>query len=393
MTNQLPIQQEDRTIVVDVLRGFALFGVLQGNLAGMLTNNVPAAIINNHSTAFDQALSVAHDILVENKFMTLFSILFGYGFGVIMQRLENKAIDSTPFFLRRMFWLFIFGCINLTFWNGDILHLYAITGIFLLLFRKQSDRLILLYSVFFLFVLPTIVRLGQHFILQSSLDENALTMKYYEAYKFGSLKDVASTNYQTYFPQWVYTWVEWRDMSETLGRFLLGYYILRRRLLVRMDDNISLIRRVWGWTFIIALAYFSLVLLTEKRVLSAPGYILYPFLKIGILATTLFYASSIVQLFMKNRLEWLTTAFRNLGRMTLTNYLLQTAIYVIVFYRIGFGLLGDYSFGPIWLAALVIYFLQGFFSRWWLLKFYYGPVEWIWRQLTYRRKFKLMRPA
>src|SRR5437773_11604808 len=112
----------------------------------MLTNNVPQAIIDAHTTRFDQLLNELHDIFIQNKFMTLFSILFGYGFGVIMQRLEKKSINSTPFFLRRMFWLFIFGCLNLALWNGDILHLHAVTGIFLLLFRKQSDRTVLLCS-------------------------------------------------------------------------------------------------------------------------------------------------------------------------------------------------------------------------------------------------------
>src|SRR3954470_21733974 len=152
MTNQLPIQQKERIVIVDVLRGFALFGVLLGNFSSMLTNNVPQTIIDAHATNIDRFLNEVHGIFIENKFMCLFSILFGYGFGVIMERLEKKNINSTPFFLRRMFWLFIFGCMNLALWNGDILHIYAMTGIFLLLFKKISTRSILISSVFFLFI-------------------------------------------------------------------------------------------------------------------------------------------------------------------------------------------------------------------------------------------------
>jgi uncharacterized protein len=79
LTHQLPIQQQDRTVIVDVLRGFALFGVLLGNFSSMLTNNVPQTVIDAHATRVDYFLNELHNVLVENKFMTLFSILFGYG--------------------------------------------------------------------------------------------------------------------------------------------------------------------------------------------------------------------------------------------------------------------------------------------------------------------------
>lgn len=357
----------------------------------MLSNNVPQNVIDAQASSFDQFLYQVHDIFIENKFMTLFSILFGYGFGVIMQRLEKKNINSTPFFLRRMLWLFIFGCLNLALWNGDILHVYAITGIFLLLFRKLSNRTILLSSVFFLFVLPLAIRFYQHWLLRFSTDHDALVGNYYQAYKWGSLKDVALMNYKTYLPQWIYTWVEWRDMSETLGRFLLGYYILRRKLLLNLDENLLVIKKIWKGTFFIMIAYICLLILNDKKILTVPRFILFPFLRIGVLATTLFYATSIIRFYMKNKIQWLMQTFRNLGRMTLTNYLVQTIIYVMIFYGIGFGLLGEFSFGIIWLATFIIYFLQGLFSKWWLSEFYYGPFEWLWRQLTYKKRFRLIK--
>ena len=111
----------------------------------------------------------------------------------------------------------------------------------------------------------------------------------------------------------------------------------------------------------------------------------------GIFGTALFYATSIVQLYKKGKLAGLMKVFRDLGRMTLTNYLVHTIIYVTIFYGLGLALLGDFSFGIIWLASLTIYFLQGLFSKWWLSKCYYGPVEWVWRQLTYRKRFRLIR--
>jgi uncharacterized protein len=135
--------------------------------------------------------------------------------------------------------------------------------------------------------------------------------------------------------------------------------------------------------------YIALVVLSDEKIISTQQYILYPFLKIGILFLTIFYATSLVQLYYRRNFPRIMQAFRNLGCMTLTNYLTETVIYVIIFYGTGFGLLGDFSFGIIWLCAFTVYFLQAVFSKWWMAKFYYGPVEWIWRQLTYQKNFQL----
>jgi len=391
LTRQIPIQQAERTIIVDLLRGFALFGVLLANFSSMLTNNVPQPIIDAHASAFDQLLDQFHDIFIRNKFITLFSILFGYGFGVIMERLEKKQLQATDFFLRRMFWLFIFGCINLALWNGDILHIYAMTGIFLLLFRKQSTKRILIFSIFFLILIPTAFRFYQVYFLHYSANQKAIISTYYQAYKFGSLVDVISVNYKTYLPQWVYTWSEWRDMSETLGRFLLGYYILRRQLFTNLESNSSFLRKLWKWTLFVSLLYIPLQVAAAKGIIPIPRPILYPFLKVGVLGMALFYATTIIKLYRSGKLATLMESFRNLGCMTLTNYLVQTIIYVIVFYNIGFGLLGEFSFGLIWLSSFIVYALQVVFSRWWMSRFYFGPAEWVWRQLTYKKRFKLRR--
>src|SRR4051812_28985265 len=164
MATPLPIQQKERVVIVDVLRGFALFGVLLGNFNGMLTNDVPETIIKNISTPFDYFLDGLHSIFIQNKFMTLFSILFGYGFGVIMERVAKKNLNTAYFFLRRMFWLFVFGCIHLAFWGGDILHFYALAGIFLLPFRKILDKGILVWSLLFMFLFPFAIRIYQQYM-------------------------------------------------------------------------------------------------------------------------------------------------------------------------------------------------------------------------------------
>jgi uncharacterized protein len=387
MTTSLPIQQKERVVIVDVLRGFALFGVLIGNFNGMLTNHVPSAIISSISTPFDHFLDDLHSIFIQNKFMTLFSILFGYGFGVIMERVAKKNLNTTRFFLRRMFWLFVFGCIHLAFWAADILHVYAFAGIFLLLFRKKSDRSIFVWSLLFMFVFPFVTRICQQYMSYSP-DYDSLTQNVYNTIRYGTIKDVAILNYTSYPKLWIYTFIDLRDGCETLGRFLFGYYILRRQILVQPGKYKWLIKRVWKVSLVGLLVYIALWLLRDLQILTAK-LLIYPLLKLGIFAAALFYSTSIIFLFEGARLTKLMKAFSDLGRMTLTNYLMESFVYIIIFYNIGFGLLGEWSLTTIWVAALVLYFLQIIFSRWWLSKFAYGPVEWIWRQLAYQKRFPI----
>ncbi len=389
MSSALPIQQSERVVIVDVLRGFALFGVLMGNFNGMLTNDVPETIIKNISTPFDYFLDALHSIFIQNKFMTLFSILFGYGFGVIMERVAKKNLNTTYFFLRRMFWLFVFGCIHLAFWAGDILHVYAFAGIFLLLFCKKTDKSILVWSLLFIFVFPFVVRICQQ-NLSYSPGYDSLTQNIYNTIKYGTVKDVAILNYNSYPRLWIYTYVDLRDGCETLGRFLFGYYVLRKQMLVQLVEYHCLIKKVWKISFVGMLVYIPLWLLSNFYIVDAK-LLFYPVLKLCAFATALFYATSIIILFQNNSVPTLMKAFSYLGRMTLTNYLMESLVYMIIFYNVGFGLLGEWSLTSIWLAAFVLYFLQMLFSQWWLSRFVYGPVEWIWRQLTYRKRFPIMK--
>ncbi len=387
MPINLPIQQKERVVIVDVLRGFALFGVLLGNFSGMLSNDVPETIIKSISTPFDYFLDALHSIFIQNKFMTLFSILFGYGFGVIMERVAKKNLNTTTFFLRRMFWLFVFGCIHLAFWAGDILHVYALAGIFLLLCRRESDKRIFIWSLILMFVLPFFVRIYQQYMSYSP-NYDSLIESFYNTIKYETTKDVVILNYSSYPKLWIYNWVDLRDGFETLGRFLFGYFILRKQILVRLNEYKPHIKQVWKLSFAGTIIYVALWLFNNNHVINA-RLVMYPLLKLGAFATTLFYSTTIILLFDKNVISKLMKAFSYLGRMTLTNYLMQTCVYIIIFYNIGFGLLGEWSLTIIWLASILLYFLQIIFSSWWLANFMYGPVEWIWRQLTYQKRFQL----
>ena len=112
MTTASPIQQNDRVVIVDIIRGFALAGVLIANFTGYNYQNLPSSVFDTISSPLDKALINFNAVFFEWKFYTTFSILFGYGFGLILTSLEKKNINPNPFFIRRMFWLFVFGVIH-----------------------------------------------------------------------------------------------------------------------------------------------------------------------------------------------------------------------------------------------------------------------------------------
>ncbi len=157
MISTLPTEQKDRAIIVDVIRGFALIGVLIANFTSYVNQQTPEHTLNSISSSLDISLMNINTVFFEWKFMTLFSILFGYGFGLILESLMRKNINPNSFFIRRMFWLFIFGCIHTLFWWADVLHLYAISGVILLLFRKKSKRTILLCAILSTFIIPVLI--------------------------------------------------------------------------------------------------------------------------------------------------------------------------------------------------------------------------------------------
>ncbi len=131
MTSTLPTAHKERATIVDVIRGFSLVGVLIANFTSYVNQQTPEHVLNSISSSLDVSLININALFFEWKFFTLFSILFGYGFGLILESLEKRNINPKSFFIRRMFWLFVIGCIHTLFWWADVLHLYAISGIIL----------------------------------------------------------------------------------------------------------------------------------------------------------------------------------------------------------------------------------------------------------------------
>jgi len=387
MSSNLPIEQKGRTIIVDVIRGFALIGVLIANFTSYVNQQTPEPILNSISSSFDRSLDSINAIFIEWKFFTLFSILFGYGFGLILESLERKNINPNFFFIRRMFWLFIFGCIHTLFWWADVLHLYAVSGMLLLLFRKKTNRSILVYAVLFALIIPAFINYALRNLPETFTDSDIQGL--YNQYKQGNIIDVFKFNIDFYYRMFIVSGSDLHDIVETLGRFLLGYFLLRIKLFDSVEAKKAVFKKIALFAAPLMLAYFLLKWLLINKSIHVNQFILSPLFSLGILSTTSFYVSVLVIAYISFGMNKFFAALQALGKMTLTNYLMVSAFLIIILYGFGFNKLGEISMSTIWLYALLWLCVEIIFSTYWLKKFRYGPAEWIWRQLTYWKRLQL----
>ncbi len=387
MISTLPTEQKDRAIIVDVIRGFALIGVLIANFTSYVSQQIPENTLNSISSSLDISLMNINAVFFEWKFMTLFSILFGYGFGLILESLMRKNINPNSFFIRRMFWLFIFGCIHTLFWWADVLHLYAMSGIILLLFRKKSKRIILLCAILSTFIIPVLIS----YILrnQPKTFTDADIQSLYNQYKYGNIIDVFKFNVNFYYRMFIISGSDLHDIIETLGRFLFGYFLLRIRLFHSVETKKTIFKKVALISSPFVVGYFIIRWLLLKKTFHANQFILAPVLSFGILSTTTLYVSILVMAYISFGMNKLFAALQALGRMTLTNYLMVSTFLIILLYGFGFNKLGELPMHIIWMYGLIWLIVEIVFSTYWLTYFRYGPAEWIWRQLTYGRRLRL----
>ncbi|MBL7872450.1 MAG: DUF418 domain-containing protein [Cyclobacteriaceae bacterium] len=387
MTSTLPIEHNNRAIIVDVIRGFALVGVLIANFTGFVVQQTPESILNSMSSSLDVFLMSFNSIFIEWKFVTLFSILFGYGFGLILESLERKNIHPNSFFIRRMFWLFILGCMHSLFWWGDVLHLYAMSGMMLLLFRKKTNQTILLYAVLLALMVPVLISFAFRNHPETFTDADIQSL--YDQYKQGNILDVFKFNVNFYYRMFILSGGDLHDLIETLGRFLFGYFLLRIKLFHSVEEKKAMFRKIALSTAPFMGTYFIINWLVINKTIHVNQFILDPLLSLGILSTTIFYVSVLVIAYISLGMNIFFTALQSLGRMTLTNYLMVSMFLILLLYGVGLNKLGELSIHIIWLFAFLWLLVEILISIYWLKIFRYGPTEWIWRQLTYWKRLPL----
>ena len=418
-----------RFVVLDALRGFALLGIILANFPefSLWTFQTPEALEQLPAPALDRALRFLLYVFVDGKFYTIFSILFGIGFSIIIGNIMRRSPlgpDGKPqtrrgflIFYRRMTVLAIIGLCHLLFiWSGDILLLYALMGMLLPLFWSFTDRALLRWTAFFL-LLPIGIEIVRS-IIGWSLAEIPYKLWWDTCARYGIteenfgtwLRDADTYRGMSQFLMqgaWERLWefVDGNRYFRVLGLFLIGMYIGRRRLYAAVTPNengnldasessgktIAHLRMIAGWGSAIGLPLsivYAWSATNDHPLGNIVHCLLYTF---SVYPLGLAYIAIFVLFFRRSAQAPFWRMLANPGRMALTNYLSQSLCGVILFYGIGFGLGANVSLLTTEILALCVFIGQILVSALWLHFCQFGPLEWLWRMLTYARWMPLLK--
>lgn len=434
MTNPVatagPVTASERIATLDVLRGFALLGILLVNIAFFAHPISDPFNFGADQGGANATVAWLTAFLAQGKFYPLFSLLFGLGFAVQLERARASGRGFVPVYLRRLLVLLAIGVLHGVFvWAGDILTVYALLGFLLLLLGMARSRWLLIFAVM-AFLLQFLMATGVAFSMQTlascspvlnaqstgetaALDPAlveacsapgmtamqdgfaqaqaemaALRDAAWPAYTAGSYMDVTDIRAQEFG-------MMLSNMGffglQVLAMFLFGAWLGRSGHFARVGEH----RRFFRNALIVAVvaglplsAWFANISMRIDFSNMFDPSIGWSFL-VNLFAGSLLavgYAAAIALAMQARAARWLGV-LAPVGRMALTNYLAQSVICTLIFYSYGFGLMEQRP-GALAMLGIVlgVYLLEVLWSHWWLNRFAFGPMEWAWRALTYFRR-------
>ena len=405
-----PIPSVLRIKELDIVRGFAIFGILFINVlffSDMPNNYLILSTIWTGMT--DQISYFGMRFLFEGKFYSLFSFLFGIGLAMQMDRSIDKGIKYKSFFTRRMLVLFIIGIAHaVLFFYGDILSIYAVLGLLIfIIFINKSLKTIFIFAIIFL-VLPLGVTTVTGTLIQKTMEkvesgpqvrekqmerrESRILerKKMAEIYKTGSFTNAVPNNMKNYvrsLPAYLFNFGGYFILS----MFLLGFYAGKKKLYEKIDEIIPKLKKWYPILFVagvicnVAFLWAMIIPGTSQNIfylmeISAVGHI------IGVPALCFFYLITIILLLRNKIFSKFLTALGAVGKMALTSYILQSVLFGLIFYGYGLGLYTKVSPAYCILLAIAVFTIIIIFCNIWQKYFLFGPMEWLWRSLTYLKR-------
>ena len=363
---------------------FALWTFLSGDQQAAM----PTATVD-HVVRFLQYL------LVDGKFYTIFSILFGIGFSLILSR-HGRCL-----FVRRMLLLVCIGFLHLMFiWSGDILLLYAVGGLLLTLLIKVPDRQLLIVALSLILIPVGLDVLTEYYGIDfaspfyqawwreaeaQGINEENFAVWLRDADSYGQM--FAFLMQGAYERLWEF--VVGHRLPKVLGLFIIGYLIGKHQLYARLHE--LPLRKTFWWT--VGVGFPMSVVYAWSAVNGSPwGQSVHSLLyALSVIPLAFSYITGVCMMYLHvpNAVvfRWVAAP----GRMALSNYISQSVIGILLFYGVGLGLGTSFGLIQIELTALVVFLVQIFSSLWWFRFFQFGLLEWIWRIFTYGRYFPIKR--
>ena len=402
----MSVARSERIPSLDVLRGFAVLGIMVMNIQSF--SMIQVAYLNPTAlgslSGADWWAWFAGHVLADRKFISIFSILFGAGILLFTNRAEARGDSPLRLHYRRMLWLLLFGVLHAyMLWSGDVLFTYALCGMLLYPLRRQPPRRLLLLGLgavavctaFYIFCNWSMrfwspERIAgmerEHWLPPPEARARAISL-----YRGDWITQMQARAPAALFLQTSYflMYAMWRAG----GLMLVGMALYKWGVL-SAERGAGFYRRcVWAGI----LAGIPIIAFGIYRNMQAGWNMRYSFFlgrqynEWGSILVSLAYIGLVMLACQRGVATWLTRRLAAVGQMAFTNYLAQTLICTTVFYGHGLGLFGRVSRSQqlAWVAG--IWVLQLAYSPWWLARFRFGPLEWLWRCLTYGRRQPLRR--
>jgi uncharacterized protein len=372
-----PTPPQERIELLDVLRGFALFGVLVMNMQYFVSPTYASILQSDAATTGDWLGFWFVRMFAESKFYPLFSFLFGYGMAIQIQNAQARDSRFVPLYTWRLTILLLIGAVHsIYFWSGDILATYALLGFVLLLFHRRSDATLLVCSLLCLFAVSGGLSLIHSGWLPADWSQRPNGL-------FDEIREDDRRAYQ--------------QAIRVMSMFLIGLLAGRKRVLTDGIRDASRVARICIGCWIAGLTgnlvYTWLVHGLDPNALSWSRIVALSTLAWSGPVLAAAYVTTLIGWTRKPRWRTFFHPLSFVGKMALTNYLLQTLICQGL---LSHSMLG--RFGPVHpplglLLTIVVFAFQIATSRWWLLRYRFGPMEWLWRTLTYGQMQPMRRLA
>jgi uncharacterized protein len=422
-----PIEKKSRIVALDVMRGIVLFGILLMNINGFgLAHAYSNPTISGGSTGLDLITWITTNMLFEGTMRALFSLLFGVGMFVLLDGLERRGagIKGADIYFRRLLWLLFFGLVHgyLLLWIGEILYQYAIMGLLVYSFRNMIPTKLIAIAVF-LFAAGSLWNY-MDYRKEVKFMEDVAKMQALQAENKPLDRDLQKVSYKWDQRQWDRSAAGVAEYNENMrkGYFQVVAFLAPQNQ--RYDEH-------WSYRYdlfdvfsmmLLGIALFKLKLLSAEKpytlyaLIAAIGYLVglsVNYYEVNLIMTdnfssTAFAKSNItydlgrvfvamghiglIMMFCKvPTLRWLKNGLSAVGKMALTNYLMHSVICLIIFTGVGFGQFGKLLRHELIYVVVSIWIFQLIISPIWLRYFQYGPMEWLWRSLSYQKRqpFKL----
>lgn len=393
--NEQPIQSKKRIDILDIYRGFAIHGIFVVNIVVMNSTFLNQdEFAKQWTSTIDKISEKILQLFFYTKFFPIFSLLFGLGISIQALKLFANKKTSSSFFTRRMFILLIFGILHIVFlWSGDVLNLYAILGLLTTALIKKSNRLLLILSAL-IFLFPFYDKIFEYIFNLLNFQPESYLSNYSGAtvnqiIKEGSYQLGMKLRILEYLSNIPILFGFLAPIA--LSMFLLGLYLGKNRIHESLENFLIKIKTPIILTTIATNIYRILFLfvLTKLEIykIEIVRVLLIKLMVISDVIMGLFYLWIIGWLWYNKKWRKILSPLKYVGRMALTNYILQSIIGLILFSSIGFKLYETLSPSETLITATLIFILQVIFSKVWLTHFKFGPLEWLWRSLTY---YKIM---